>query len=301
MKKKATPIILLLLLAAGLAVYFAYLGRAPAERETTTGTSASSPELWTTAGTGASTETPGTEKPNIPTTAAATTPTTARTTTAPPRTQPPDSAYAFAGVYEGINPAITVNATGNPYLILVNRHYALPRDYQPALAVCVPTYPEKKEMEQTAAAQYKLMYDAALKEGAELIPYSGYRSMTHQKSNFDRKIDSLVGQGMSRTQAVNMAAMSIMPPRCSEHEAGLAMDITRPGYWDTRDDFKDTKEYAWLTAHAHEYGFILRYPKDKTEITLVQFEPWHWRYVGAEDATAMKASGQCLEEYLGMN
>ena len=292
MKKKATPVILLLLLVAGLVLYFAYLGRSPSGEETTGATFASSPEFWTTAGTG--TELPGD-------TAA---PTSARaTTTAPPQPTgaPGNSAYAYAGVYEGIDPAVTVNATGNPYLILVNRHYALPQGYQPALAVCVPVYPEKKEMEQKAAAQYKLMYDAAKAEGAELIPYSGYRSTTHQKSNFDRKINSLVSQGMSRAQAVNIAAMSIMPPGCSEHEAGLAMDITRPGVWDTSDDFESTKEYKWLTEHAHEYGFILRYPKDKVDITLVQFEPWHWRYVGVEDATAMRHSGQCLEEYLGAN
>jgi D-alanyl-D-alanine carboxypeptidase len=106
--------------------------------------------------------------------------------------------------------------------------------------------------------------------------------------------------GYSRAEAVNFAAQSIQPPGCSEHNSGLAIDITRPGVWDTREDFDTTKEFAWLQAHAHEYGFILRYPKDKQNITQVMYEPWHWRYVGVGPATAMKASGQCLEEYLGI-
>jgi D-alanyl-D-alanine carboxypeptidase len=164
----------------------------------------------------------------------------------------------------------------------------------------VPTYSEKIEMEATAATQYKAMYDAALADGAELIPYSGYRSINRQKNNFDRKISSYVSKGYSRAEAVNLAAMAILPPGCSEHNSGLAMDITRLGVWDIREDFDTTKEFAWLQAHAHDYGFILRYPKDKRNITNVMYEPWHWRYVGIGSATAMKASGQCLEEYLGL-
>ena len=78
------------------------------------------------------------------------------------------------------------------------------------------------------------------------------------------------------------------------------MDITRPGVWDTSKDFDTTKEFAWLQANAHKYGFILRYPVDKQGITDVEYEPWHWRFVGIGPATAMKESGQCFEEYLGI-
>lgn len=308
MKKKGTLIALLLLLLSGLGLYFAYLNGGTSDRKPS-GTSAP-PEMWQTTGPDGSyaptSLPPATESTGAPTsasTAASTAASAAATTSAaanPPQTQASNGGggYAYAGVYEGIQPAVAVNATGNPYLILVNRHYSLPPDYQPALAVCVPSYQEKKEMEQTAAAQYKRMYDAAMQEGAELIPYSGYRSTARQKGNFDRLIGNLMAQGMSRAQAVNLAAKSIMPPGCSEHEAGLAMDITRPGYWDTRDDFADTKEFKWLRAHAHEYGFILRYPAEKEDITEVQFEPWHWRYVGVEDAGKIRESGLCLEEYL---
>ena len=68
----------------------------------------------------------------------------------------------------------------------------------------------------------------------------------------------------------------------------------------TKESFENTKEFKWLQAHAADYGFILRYPKDKVSITKVAYEPWHWRYVGVEDAKKMKASGKCLEEYLGI-
>jgi len=222
---------------------------------------------------------------------------TSTTVTAQKPTAQPGSAYSYD--YPGIAPAVA-KVPADPYLICVSRDYALPANYTPALQVCVEAYPEKIQMEATAATQYKKMYDAAKAEGAELIPYSGYRSNARQKGNFDRLIQTNVNRGYSYAQAVNIAAQSILPPGCSEHSAGLAMDITRPGYWDTRTDFDTTKEFAWLTAHAHEYGFILRYAKDKFAITQITYEPWHWRYVGVGPATAMKQSGQCLEEYLGL-
>jgi len=263
------------------------------------------PEI-TTAATTTTAASIATIEPSSTATTAGTTPVTtstkaipSTTTTTKPAsgTNTPGSAYGYN--YPGITPAVAT-VPPDPYLICVSRNYALPANYEPALKVCVETYPEKIQMETTAAAQYKKMYDAAKAAGAELIPYSGYRSIARQKSNFDRSIQRNVDRGHSYTEAVNIAAQSILPPGCSEHSAGLAMDITRPGYWDTRVDFDTTKEFAWLTAHGHEYGFILRYPKDKFAVTQITYEPWHWRYVGVGPATAMKQSGQCLEEYLGL-
>ena len=234
------------------------------------------------------------------TSTATTSPTTMTTTTtaSKPADQPGSATYSYS--YPGIAPVVA-KAPADPYLICVNRNYHLPANYSPALQVCVEAYPEKIKMETTAATQYKKMYNAAKAEGAELIPYSGYRSNERQKANFERLIQTNVDRGYSYTQAVNIAAQSILPPGCTEHSAGLAMDITRPGVWDTSMSFDTTKEFAWLTAHAHEYGFIMRYPKDKFAITQITYEPWHWRYVGVGPATAMKQSGQCLEEYLGLN
>ena len=221
------------------------------------------------------------------------------------RTQTPkNEAVTGKGRYEysyaGLSPAVAAVNQKEWYLLLVNKGIALPSSYKPGLAVCLPgIYPENREMDARVAPKYRDMYYAALKEGAELIPFSGYRQISTQKRNFDDAIADYRAQGKSDEEAVQLASQSIMPPGCSEHEAGLAMDITRKGVWETRLDFEDSKEFAWLQAHAAEYGFILRYPRGKEAVTGVGYEPWHWRYVGVEAAKAMKANGKCLEEYLG--
>jgi D-alanyl-D-alanine carboxypeptidase len=102
-------------------------------------------------------------------------------------------------------------------------------------------------MEITAAKQYRSMYDAARVDGAKLVPYSGYRSINRQKGNFDRQISSYINKGYSRAEAVNLAAMSILPPGCSEHNSGLAMDI-----WDIREDFDTTKILFSILPKAQE-------------------------------------------------
>jgi D-alanyl-D-alanine carboxypeptidase len=103
-----------------------------------------------------------------------------------------------------------------------------------------------------------------------------------------------MNQGMDKVTATKEAAKIILPPGTSEHNLGLAMDIIS-----LEQSFENTKAFRWLSAHAQDYGFILRYPKDKEAITEIIYEPWHWRYVGIENAKKIKASGMCLEEYLG--
>ena len=89
-------------------------------------------------------------------------------------------------------------------------------------------------------------------------------------------------------------------PGTSEHQTGLALDIT-DRYYEMKDaSLANTALFQWMSAHCHEYGFIVRYPEDKQDITKIIYEPWHWRYVGVDAAKEMKASGQCLEEYLGV-
>ena len=136
---------------------------------------------------------------------------------------------------------------------------------------------------------------ASLEDGIKLSPLSGYRSIAHQKRNFEARISLYMKQGYSKKQATIMASEIILPPQTSEHNAGLCMDILS-----IYESFENTKEYRWLQAHAADYGFVLRYPKDKQNITKITFEPWHWRYVGVEAAKEMKAKNLCLEEYLGV-
>ena len=88
--------------------------------------------------------------------------------------------------------------------------------------------------------------------------------------------------------------MLVQKPRHSEHNIALSVDFNY-----VNEEFEHTKAFAWLVEHAADYGFILRYPKDKVEKTGVNYEPWHWRYVGTEYAKEIKQKGYCLEEYLG--
>ncbi len=200
--------------------------------------------------------------------------------------------YAYS--YAGFNPTeITISET-DWNLTLVNRNYILKEGYKPKLAEAVKG--SGVYLDYRVAPHYQKMYDAAKKDGVTLTPNSGYRSYETQKNNFNNKINYYVSQGYDRVTATQNAARVILPPGTSEHNAGFAMDIG----WVT-EDFEYSSAYAWLDAHAHEYGFILRYPKseEKQAITEIIYEPWHWRYVGVEAATTMKQTGQVLEEYLG--
>ena len=310
-KGKGAFVLLALIIVAGIGLYFAYnngdIGKLPAA---TTGSTLA--ELWETNWEG------HTHPPSMSwcpkcgslTTAAQAAQTTTQasqstaaqgTATATAATTKPDSTYAYAKEY-GLYPA-EAKIPGNKYLVCVNRGRALPAKYKVSLAVCVENiYPENRMMERQAAQQYRKMYDAALKEDAtlELIPFSAYRSTAQQKAAFDREVKSLEDAGLGRQEAIERALQSIQLPGCSEHETGLAIDITRKGVWKTDEGFGGTKEFRWLEAHAQDYGFILRYPKGKQAVTGVGYEPWHWRYVGVEEAKKIKASGKCLEEYLGI-
>ncbi len=185
---------------------------------------------------------------------------------------------------------ITVDAS-NLYLTLVNSGLRINESYTPNLVyVCKSS----EKLEKTAAEHYEAMYEAAQKEGLTLTPCSGYRSFALQQQNYENKAAYYESIGYSKKEALIKAAAVIMPAGSSEHNLGLAMDIVC-----AEDRFSDTEEFKWLTLHAADYGFILRYPADKTAITKVVYEPWHWRYVGVEDAKKIKESGLCLEEYIG--
>ena len=151
-------------------------------------------------------------------------------------------------------------------------------------------------LDKKVAEHYEKMYAAAEKDGIKLTPCSGYRSYELQERNYNRKIEFFEGQGFSTEEAKVKAATIIMPPGSSEHNLGYAMDIICVEEW-----FEGTEEFKWLQENAADYGFIMRYPKDKQDITKVIYEPWHWRYVGVETAKELKASGQVLEEYLGVS
>ena len=199
--------------------------------------------------------------------------------------------YAYA--YAGFTPKQADLNAREWNLMLVNRNYILPQDYSPDLSEAVKG--SGVRMDSRVSPHYQAMYDAAQKDGITLTPLSGHRRISTQKTNFENKIQKYVNQGYDRAEATRMAAKIILPPGTSEHNAGVAMDIISLDV-----DFEETKAFAWLQEHAQDYGFILRYPKNKESITEITYEPWHWRYVGVQHAKAIKQSGQTLEEYLGV-
>lgn len=202
--------------------------------------------------------------------------------------------YEYA--YAGLNPEYAVINDSNWNLMLINRDYILPDGYTVSLASSVAGDPSSCKLDYRVAPHYNEMYLAAKEDGIILTPVSGYRSMDRQRNNLNNKIAYYQNQGFSKVEATQKAVERILPPGTSEHNAGMAMDIITA---DSTAGFQYTKEYKWLDEHAAEYGFILRYPENKVNVTKIIYEPWHWRYVGVSAAKAMKASGQCLEEYLG--
>ncbi len=217
-------------------------------------------------------------------------PSVAQTTTEKSTVPPSTTATAQSDKYE--SDRIIINPDQEKWnLVVVNSSREMPEGYVPKLD---EIYDTGVYMDYRVTPHYEKMYSAAKKDGIILTPYSGYRSYDRQKRNYNNLTDKYMGQyNLSRSEAAKKAATVILPPGTSEHNLGLAMDICN-----TYDSFANQKEYRWLTEHAHEYGFILRYTAEKKSITGIVAEPWHWRYVGVEYAEKIKNSELCLEEYL---
>lgn len=150
----------------------------------------------------------------------------------------------------------------------------------------------------TASRALKTMLEGAKSQGIERFSVqSAYRGVEYQENLFSAEINKHMTNGLSRESAEASAALTVSRPGRSEHHTGLAFDIITLDCSDLYD-FESTEQERWLKEHCWEYGFIQRYPPDKYDLTSIAHEPWHFRYVGTEHATAMKQSGQCLEEYL---
>ena len=174
-------------------------------------------------------------------------------------------------------------------LILVNRDSYIPDDYQVELTelsngkkVDSRIYPELQEMFNDARAQ-----------GYGLFVREGYRTQEEQQQLMDEKIEAYENEGKSKSEAKKLAEQWVAIPGTSEHQLGIAVDINADTTKSSSDDV-----YNWLAENAHTYGFIKRYPSNKTDITGVINEPWHYRYVGKEAASKIYSQGICLEEYI---
>ncbi len=187
-------------------------------------------------------------------------------------------------------------------LLLCNTTHALPENYEATVTYVKPfAGVSEQQCDSRIVTAITDMFKAAEKDGIYLYFRSGYRSYATQKVLFESMQQDYMSQGMTQEEAFAATKRLRNVPGTSEHETGLAVDIVPLSQPDMNltSDFANRAEAKWLLEHCGEYGFILRYPKDKTAITGTSFEPWHFRYVGKEDAQKIMAQGICLEEYLG--
>ena len=173
-----------------------------------------------------------------------------------------------------VNEPVKVEMTYMDGILIVNKTYSLPQNYNPGVN------PEAK------AALDKMFAAAKAEQNLKMWVCSGFRSYTVQKNLYNSYV---------RRDGAKAADRYSARPGYSEHQTGLAFDIN---YADYR--FKNTAEAKWLAANAYKYGFILRYPEGKESITGYMYEPWHYRYVGVESAKKIFDSGLTLEEYFGI-
>ena len=191
-------------------------------------------------------------------------------------------------------PAETVKFSAEDWnLVLINKQHPIPEDY----AFELETIKDDMKCDKRILEDLLRMLSEAKEQGIHLAIRSPYRDMNRQVYLFNRKVNRYMAQGMSYMDAYKTAAQSVTVPGASEHQIGLALDITSDTYYTLDEAFGETKEGKWLAEHSHEYGFILRYPKGKEYITSITYEPWHFRYVGVDAATVIWQNDMTLEEF----
>ncbi len=175
-------------------------------------------------------------------------------------------------------------------LILVDAEHSVPSDWK----VTLVDLRGGEQVDRRIIDPLQEMFDACRADGLLPIVYSGYRSQETQQSIYDRNLAGNIADGYSLEEAEALTRQWVALPGTSEHQLGLAVDIDS----EDPDQCSDEAVWAWLLEHCAEYGFILRYPAGKTDITGIGYEPWHFRYVGKEAAQSIMSEGITLEEYL---
>lgn len=179
-------------------------------------------------------------------------------------------------------------------ILLVNPWNEIPEDYE----VTLKTLPDGNKVDERAYEDLTAMLEDCREAGLRPKICSSYRTQSKQTYLYNNKIARLRNAGYSRKAAEAEAGRWVARPGTSEHQLGLALDIVSQSYQALTRKQEQTKEQKWLMEHCWEYGFILRYPNEKSEITGIGYEPWHYRYVGEAAAGEIMSRGLCLEEYL---
>ena len=183
-------------------------------------------------------------------------------------------------------------------LVLINPAHAIEKELE-------MTFDEVQgyKFDSRIAGRVRELIAAAKEDGYSLAIVSGYRTMDRSRVLYANKIAEYQAMGYDEATARVEAAKWVAPPGTSEHHSGLAMDIVSGDYYtkysDLVEEFENEPEAVWLRENCARFGFILRFPKDKVEVTGINYEPWHFRYVGEDHAAAIMEQGLCLEEYLG--
>lgn len=183
------------------------------------------------------------------------------------------------------------------YLTLVNESHPMKEGYVPELTEIEPNC----SVDSRIAEPLREMLADAKADGMNIIICSAYRSVERQEQVFNSSVQDRLNMGMSYWDAYQDTALSVALPGTSEHGMGLSLDLISNQYTELDEKQAETKEAKWLEENCFKYGFILRYPPDKTAETGIIYEPWHYRYVGKEDAKKIMESGVTLERYLEEN
>ncbi len=180
-------------------------------------------------------------------------------------------------------------------LLLVNKTHPLDSAWKPNL-IRIREY--GVEVDSSIADRLREMLAAGEKKGLSFWIASAYRSTQRQRELLDEDIEALIHKGYSYSEAYEEVVRETMPVGCSEHATGLAVDIVAKDYQILDEKQGRTDEILWLQQNCSRYGFILRYPEGKEDITKVSYESWHFRYVGVEAAEEIMSQGLTLEEYM---
>ena len=219
----------------------------------------------------------------------------------PISSEPVSSESSSEPISSSSEPEVPEEPKPDPYaewnLILINADNLLPEDYTFELT----PINEYFSFDSRAVEALNEFLAAGRDAGHDLQIVSTYRTTERSAYLYERKINQYIAAGYDPKIAAIEAARWVAPPRQSEHNAALAIDVVSSDYYmyysDLMHEFDEFPAFTWLTENCAEYGFILRYPEDKQNITRITYEPWHYRYVGVEHAKKMQELGLCFEEY----
>lgn len=180
-------------------------------------------------------------------------------------------------------------------LRVANYENILPADFTVETGLITPAFARDAGMsfDARAVGDLNAMLAAANADGVNLLVISCFRTITRQTTLYNAEVQKWLNQGYSEVDAKTKAGTIVAVPGTSDHNLGLAVDLNS-----VEESFENTRQFVWLQEHAAEYGFVMRYPKDKQDITKIIYEPWHYRYVGKEHAAKMNSLNMCLEEYV---